>query len=181
MQDSAAVEERAGAPASLAAPARNEPMTSPMTLSKPKVARPRAPPLGDTLGEVLAGAGVDKTSTIHVTGPGGLAALLWLCRHGYEQVGLVRHGRSPGEDSDLLWAPLTCDLAALDALLETGPHPRDGGVLIVQTPEPPAGTTDPVHTLLRRHGYRIERCLHGRHRELHVARRASIGRLQRAA
>ncbi len=157
------------------------PSTTPSSSSTPKTPGPSAPHLGDTLGEVLARAGVDKTSIIHVTGPGGLAALLWLCRHGYEQVGIVRHGRSPGEDSDLLWAPLTCDVAALAALLETGPHPRDGGVLIVQTPEPAAGTPDPVHALLRRYGYRIERCLHGHHRELHVARRASIGRLQRAA
>jgi len=134
----------------------------------------RPSPLNDLLTELLARAGVDKSSAIRVTGPGGLAALLWLCRHGYEQVGYVRAGPCPAEDGDLVLAPQTCDVDALAVILRRGPHPRAGGVLIVQTPIPPdtePGAADPVHDLLTKSGYRVERCLRGHHRELHVARR----------
>lgn len=136
----------------------------------------------DILADLLHRAGVDKSSTIRVTGHAGLAALLWLCRHGYEQVSYVRAGPCPADGSDLLLVPQTCDLRALETLLTHGPHPRDGGVLIVQTPEPAAGAgADPVHELLARSGYHIERCVHGRHRELHVARRRAVSPLRKAA
>ena len=74
-------------------------------------------------------AGVDKTSVIRVTGRGGLATVLWLCRRGYEQVGYVRHG----------------------------PCPTD------------------------RCGFRVEEPVHGRHRDLHFARRDSALAWKRAA
>ncbi len=126
----------------------------------------------NTLGAILAAAGIDKDSVVRVTGPAGLAAVLWFSRHGFNHVGYVRPvDRSTG-DGDLLLVPQTCGVRALDELLSHGPSVRAGGVLIVQTPEPPSGAeADPVHDLLIRHGYAIERCLHGRHRELHVARR----------
>lgn len=127
--------------------------------------------VSDTLTELLAGAGVSKTDTIRVTGPAGLAALLWFCRHGYEQVGYVSMGRGPCDDSDLLLVPQTCAIQDLERILRAGPHPRDGGVLIVQTPETCDHGGDAVQDLLGRAGYRVERCLRGRHRELHVARR----------
>jgi hypothetical protein len=139
----------------------------PVRLTPPK---PRYS-LSDTLSDLLARAGVGKSDTIRVTGPAGLAALLWFCRHGYEQVGLVSAGRGPSDESDLLLVPQTCSIVDLEELLRRGPHPRDGGVLIVQTRESHAPGPDPVHDLLGRSGYRIERCLHGRRRELHVARR----------
>ena len=127
--------------------------------------------VSDTLSELLQRAGVGKLSTIRITGAAGLASLLWFCRHGYEHVGYSRGGPGGG-DIDLLFVPQTCDLKALDAILSQGPHPTEGGVLIVQTPEVlNADGVDPVHDLLARRGYSVERCLHGRHRELHVARR----------
>jgi hypothetical protein len=142
-------------------------------------------PASLVLNEVLERAGLEKTSAILVTGPGGLAALLWLCRHGYQHVGLLRPGAGPHEDSDLLWAPLTCDIAALEAMLRAGPHPRDGGLLVVQTPgsagDVADGATQRAHALLRRYGYSVERCLHGHHRDLHVARRCVGGRTRLAA
>jgi hypothetical protein len=129
--------------------------------------------VNDILTDLLQHAGVCKSSTIRVTGPAGLAALLWFCRHGYEQVGYVRAGPCPAEDGDLVLAPQTCDLPTLAAILARGPHPRAGGVLIVQTPIPDVapGAVDPVHDLLEQSGYRVERCVRGHHRELHVARR----------
>jgi hypothetical protein len=137
--------------------------------------------LSDTLSEILQRAGVGKLSNIRVTGSAGLASLLWFCRHGYEHVGYSRGGPG-GDDIDLLFVPQTCDLKALDAILSQGPHPTEGGVLIVQTPDVGAlGGVDPVHDLLVRRGYRVERCLHGRHRELHVARRCARAPLRVAA
>ena len=128
---------------------------------------------GDTLTEVLTAAGVNRDSIVRVTGPAGLAALLWFSRHGFNQVGYVRADNHPLVDGDLLLIPQTCEAPVLDAILSHGPGVRPGGVLIVQTPEPAEGKLDPIHGLLKRHGYAIERCLHGRHREMHVARRVA--------
>jgi hypothetical protein len=128
--------------------------------------------VSETLADILTRAGVSKSSTIRVTGPAGLAALLWFCRHGYDQVGYARGGPHLADDADLVLVPQTRGLEDLERLLHQGPHPRAGGVLIVQTPEPESASgADPVHDLLARSGYRLELCLHGRHRELHVARR----------
>jgi len=140
--------------------------------------------MSDILADLLRRAGVDKSSTIRVTGPAGLAALLWFCRHGYEQVGYVRGGPCPGDDGDLVLAPQTCDVGALAGILAKGPHPRAGGVLIIQTPIPEdakPGVIDPVHELLARSGYSVERCVRGHHRELHVARRRSFSPERKAA
>jgi hypothetical protein len=145
-----------------------------------EVDRPRSS-VSDTLAELLQGAGVSKLSNIRITGAAGLASLLWFCRHGYEHVGYSRGGPG-GDDIDLLFVPQTCNLATLDGILSHGPHPSQGGVLIVQTPEGNAADgADPVHDLLARRGYHIERCLHGRHRELHVARREPRSALRSAA
>ncbi|WP_304177657.1 hypothetical protein [Phenylobacterium aquaticum] len=122
---------------------------------------------------LLDKAQVDRTSPIGVTGPSGLSALLWLCRHGFEQVGYLKPGCTQ-EHPDALLVAHTCDVEALDRLLVHGPYVREGGVLIFQSPLPldraDAGT-DPVHRLLERRGYTVERCLRGGHRELTVARR----------
>jgi hypothetical protein len=144
----------------------------------------RPSPLNETLGDLLRTAGLDKAGTIRVTGPGGLAALLWFCRHGYEQVGWIGAGAGHGhsEDGDLLLVSQTCTVIELEILLRNGPRPRPGGVLIVQTPRPaPESPGDPVHDLLGKAGYRVERCLQGRHRELHVARRLATPDVRLAA
>jgi hypothetical protein len=127
----------------------------------------------DPLIALLARAGVIKTSLIRVTGSSGLSALLWLCRHDYEQVGYLRPGAGPHEQPDALIVAHTCDEATLRDLLETGPHVREGGALIFQSPLPRvlAFRADPIHRLLERHGYVVEQCHHGQRRELHVARR----------
>jgi hypothetical protein len=129
----------------------------------------------DALAGILKQVGIGKDSTILLTGPSGLLPLLWFCRHDYRHVGYVRPGPAPANDRDLLLVPHTCDIAALTRILEDGPHVRPGGVLIVATPEPKCGSgADPVHQLLRHFGFEIERCLHGAHRELHVARRRKV-------
>ena len=50
----------------------------------------------------LKNAGVLKTSVIRLVGRGGLPALLWLCRHGYEQVAFMRAGPAPSEPADVV-------------------------------------------------------------------------------
>ncbi len=126
----------------------------------------------DPLISLLERAHVSKSSLIRVTGPSGLSALLWLCRHGYEQVGYLKPGAGPHEQPDALIVAHTSDEAALRKLLQTGPHVREGGVLVFQSPLPATGgKDDPIHRLLADHGYRVEQCLHGARRELHVARR----------
>ncbi len=135
----------------------------------------------DALSTILSSAGLGKSSIIRVTGRAGLAALLWLCRHGYEQVGYARGGPGTSDDGDLVLAPQTCDLDDLSNLLRFGPRPRVGGVLMVQTPTPTDAALDPARLLLEGCGYRVERCLRGQHRELHVARRRTSAEQQRAA
>jgi hypothetical protein len=100
---------------------------------------------------------------------------LWLCRHGFEQVGYIKPGSGgPHQEADALIVAHTCDEPALQRLLSTGPHVREGGVLIFRSPLPTAAQgvrSDPIHRLLETNGYVIETCLHGSRRELHVARR----------
>ena len=128
----------------------------------------------DPLLSLLARAHIDRSSVIRVTGPSGLSALLWLCRHGFEQVGYLKPGAGPHEQPDALIIAHTCDAASLETLLATGPHVREGGALVFQSPLPRVlgFRADPIHRLLERHGYGVEQCHHGYHRELHVARRA---------
>lgn len=134
------------------------------------------------MAELFRRAGVDKTSVIRVTGRGGLATLLWLCRRGYEQVGYVRHGPCPTDRCDLLLVLEGDDAGALAETLEQGPHLRNGGVLVVQTAETGAGEgADAVDQLLGRCGFRVEEPVHGRHRDLHFARRDTALAWKRAA
>lgn len=127
----------------------------------------------DPLIALLERSRISRSSVIRVTGPSGLSALLWLCRHGYEQVGYLKSGPGPHEQPDALIVAHTCDEDFLRNLLATGPHVREGGILVFQSPLPRvlAFRSDPIHRLLRSHGYDIEECHHGQRRELHVARR----------
>ena len=137
----------------------------------------------DPLMSLLERAHVTKSSLIRVTGSSGLSALLWLCRHDYQQVGYLRPGAGPHEQPDALIVAHTCDEATLRDLLATGPHVREGGALIFQSPLPRvvAFRADPIHRLLKSHGYEVEECHHGQRRELHVARRQSLVPLKKAA
>jgi hypothetical protein len=130
---------------------------------------------------MLGASGVARSSVIHVTGPSGLSALLWLCRHGFEQVGYIRSGQAcPREAPQALIVAHTCEPAWLERLLETGPHVGEGGVLIFRAAQPSdGGHGDRFGAVLRRHGYDLERRLQGAHRELCVARRRAA--LRKAA
>lgn len=115
----------------------------------------------------LKSAGVLKTSVIRVIGEGGIQALLWLCRHGYEQAGFM-HGPSPAEPADVVLAPMTCSPERLDAVLAQTSHLRPGGLVVLRARR---GSDRTTAELLRRHGFRVERRWPGRRRDLYVARR----------
>jgi len=109
---------------------------------------------------------------IHLVGKGALAPLLWLCRHGFDDVAMLSHGRATAEPADLLVLLEASEAAAFEP--QALSHVRPGGVAIVRIGHPRGALTS---RLLRRHGFRIERRLrHGR-RDVYVARReASAGR-----
>jgi hypothetical protein len=120
------------------------------------------------LGALLQRAGVLKTSVIQVVGEGGLQALLWLCRHGYEQVGFL-HGVGPSEPADVVLAPCAGDAAALDDALAQAAHLRAGGLMLVRAR--PSIDGEPTAERLARSGFRVEGRAPGAHRDLYMARR----------
>ena len=123
----------------------------------------------------LASLGIGRTSVIHLVGQGALAPLLWLCRHGFDQVTMLSGGRTPSEPADLLvWLDVS-GAAAFERLAGDLPHVRRGGVVIVRND--PRGCSDRDRTghLLGRHGFRIERRLQTGRRDVYIARREAIG------
>jgi hypothetical protein len=80
-------------------------------------------------------ARVHQQDLISVAGPDGLAALLTLCREGYERAECARQATCAGADeaADLLLVVGPLDAAALsDTLRRTARLVRDDGLLIVQ-------------------------------------------------
>jgi hypothetical protein len=123
---------------------------------------------------LLKSAGVLKTSVIRVVGGGGMHALLWLCRHGYEQVGFM-HGFSPAEPADVVFAPDAGRPEVLDEILTQASHLSPGGLVVLRT------RCGAASDLLSQRGFRIERRLRGRHRDVYVARRCATAPLSVAA
>lgn len=134
---------------------------------------PRSRQDGDVLSKILEDAGVRADSAVRVTGKDGLAPLVWLCRHGFDDVAYVRPGQgAPRDPGDVLLLLHVASHDELERLLSEKPPVREGGLLIVQTPAPPADSRgDPVHLILERAGYAVERCIPRRSNEVHVARR----------
>jgi hypothetical protein len=140
-------------------------------------------PFSEGLCALLKSAGVLKTSVIRVVGQGGLHALLWLCRHGYEQAGFM-HGASPAEPAEVVLVPSACPAGALDQILAQASHLRPDGLVVLQTPHGAPGASDTASDTLGRHGFRVERHLSGRHRDVYLARRGAandLGRVSAAA
>jgi len=124
---------------------------------------------------LLAEAGIGRSSLIRIVGVHGMPALLWFCRHGFEQVGYLRAGQAgPYEEADLVFVAQTCNRLDLYRLLEGGPQARDGGALIFRLARhsaEPQIDLGVATRLLARYGYAVERSLQGAHRSLFVARR----------
>src|SRR5271170_5412717 len=126
----------------------------------------------DLLMDVLHDAGIGRSSVVRVAGRDGLAPLIWLCRKGFQDVGYVRPGAGgPREPADLLLVLHDPSPGELATLLAQHGLLKDDGVLILQTREQraPNGSV-PVHGLLEKAGFRVERCVLRQYRELHVAR-----------
>jgi hypothetical protein len=119
----------------------------------------------------LASLGIRKTSAIHLVGKGALASLLWLCRHGFDEVAMLNGGPAPSEPADLLVSLDTSGAAAFERLASDLPHVRPGGVVILSTDHRRRADRSRTNSLLGRHGFRIERRLQSGRREVYVARR----------
>jgi hypothetical protein len=127
-----------------------------------------------TLVAFLERAGVTKSSVIRVTGPSSLSALLWLCRHGYEQVGYVRAAECAPhtEEPDAIIVAHTCGELDLKRLLAAGRQVRPGGAFIFQLRS--EASASGVEWLLEQAGFSLDARLDGERRALVVARRKAI-------
>jgi hypothetical protein len=127
------------------------------------------------LADLLERVGVSKSSIIRVTGPSSFSALLWFCRHGYDQVGYVRPGEGcPHEEPDAIIVAHTCNELDLKRLLSVGRQVRADGVFIFQFRS--AGDASPLglEWLLDQSGFTIDQRLDRGRRALIVARRRAI-------
>ncbi len=132
--------------------------------------------------DVVRLAGVNKTHVIRLVGPGGLAPLLWFCRHGYEQVGYVTEGSCLSEPCDLLIVLRCADAETLTRLLENGPQVQSGGVLIAQDPVVAStGGAESLDHMLSRHGRRVGGRIHVGGHELFVIRSEASQPVKQAA
>lgn len=105
-----------------------------------------APP---TLAGLLHQAGVTKSATIHVAGPGALPTILWLCAQGYAGVAHLRSLRTRALDTcDVLIMSAACDAFELKRTLHLARRLRPGALLIA-----------PLHADLRGAGAAVERLL----------------------
>lgn len=122
----------------------------------------------EELADLLRQAGVRKTDQIRVTGPSGLATLLWLCRRGYDEVGYLRPDLAAGATApDALIVARTCDDQDLRALLSKGPLVRKGGILVFQT----AQDTAALRHCLDQFGFVVEQRRGDDRRQILAARR----------
>jgi hypothetical protein len=135
-----------------------------------------------SLAAFLEGAGVTKTSLIRVTGPSSLPALLWLCRHGYDQVGYVRAGQgSPHEaEADAVIVAHTCGDLELRLALHMAREVRPGGVFMFRLRIDSGCSRDGIERLLKQHGLSVERRIDNGRRALIIARRSAVAMRQAA-
>ena len=142
-----------------------------------------SPRSGAVLMDLLRQAGVGPRSLVRIAGRDGLAPLIWLCRYGFEDVAYVRLGApAPREPADVVLALGCMDLDEVTRLLAEPHLLREGGVLVLKTPILTAQDgRDPVHEVLERAGFSVERCLPRLRQELHVARFEPATGLPRAA
>lgn len=165
-------------PISTPAPETNEPLGGPPRVRPLRITMSMSKPAkGDLLQAdsqvaLLEGFGVTRSSVIRVAGPSALSILLWLCSHGYEQVGYVRGaGICIHEEPDALIVAHTCDETELKYFLQLGRQVRPDGVLIFQLRADPNCGLGGVKGMLTDAGFtticRMDRAL----RTLIIARR----------
>jgi hypothetical protein len=137
----------------------------------------------DALGLVhcLDLAGVSRQDLVLVSGPGGLPAMLWLCRHGYERAVRLHTGspRCGAEPADALFVPHLPEACDLTSILPPGGWLREGGVLILRM----GGRFDSsacMAGLTSLEDYGLERCFLDKGHAVLVARRLCNARRKAA-
>jgi hypothetical protein len=131
---------------------------------------------------VLQQAGVSKNDLIHVSGPGSLPALLWLCRQGYDKA-LHLTPQSPRcavEAADALLIPHLSEACDLTSLLRSAGCVREGGVLIIRTGGR-FGSAETLAQVAPAFGYGIETRICETGHTIVVARRNVAGQTQKVA
>jgi hypothetical protein len=138
---------------------------------------------GAALTHVLTRAGVGKHSLVHVTGPSGPMAMLWLNRHGYRNALYVPVARiGAAGPADALLVPHCIEADELTRLLRGGECLRDGGVLIAQTAvERSATGGESIAAALAPLGLQVQCRLCDRGRNVYIARRVGVGGFKQAA
>ena len=138
---------------------------------------------GDAMARVLHHAGVEKDQTIWVTGPAGLAGLLWLHRRGYRAASYVHLNRLAAmRPADAVLIPHACTPREVADVLREATCLREGGALIVQVAgELSAESLGDIPSALEPLGYRVQRRLYEKGRTVCIARREGRPRLSVAA
>jgi hypothetical protein len=138
---------------------------------------------GDAMANVLRRAGVKRGQTIWVTGPAGLAALIWLGDKGYRGASYAHLNRIAAmAPADALIIPHACSPAELAGLLRGARCLRTGGVLIVQLKSAlSAESLGDAPALLASLGYQVERRVHEKGRTICIARKVDRPDLSVAA
>ncbi len=138
---------------------------------------------GEAIGRVLHQAGVEKADRIWVTGPAGLAALLWMNRQGFRGASYVALDRLAGmRPADAVLIPHACAPTEMAAALRKATCLREGGALVVQVAgELSADSLGDVPSALEPLGYRVQRRLYEKGRTVCIARREGRPHLSVAA
>ncbi len=126
----------------------------------------------NVLVQALQQSGLSRHNLIHIAGPGALAAMLWLCRRGYERAQhLCLHSPNCGvEPADALLIPHLGQAGDLPAVLNAAHGVREGGVLIVRMGAR-GDAAEAIAALAAPFGYTLERHVMDKGHALYVARR----------
>jgi len=119
----------------------------------------------------LASLGVSRTSSIHLVGRGALASLLWLCRHGFDQVAILNGAPAPAERADLLLCLDASGAATFERLAAGMRRVRPGGTIVLRAEGQSCTDRERARRLLRRPGFHIERRLRSGRGDVYIARR----------
>jgi hypothetical protein len=153
-----------------------------MTIHLYKTMQPLAAD-GRALIRILHVAGVEKDHLIHVVGPSGPLAALWLSHHGYDGAVFVR--ATAGErtrPADALVVPHPCAAEQLALLLDVAGAVREDGALIVQTRASRLGEEfGAVAALLDSRGFGAQRRMDDKGRPICGARRVGCPSADKAA
>ncbi len=133
------------------------------------------------LARALESAGLDPSGLVRIAGRGSLAAMLWLCRQGYERAVLVQGPCAPcGEPADALLIPHVHDAEELAHILSASGRVRAGGALVARTGAG-CGQAQALAEVIESAGYAVEAAWPGKGHTLIFARLAPATPVRQAA